>query len=117
MGMHENPCTGYVVEVSTLMDHFINVEDRHTFAELIENGDYDEAVAMLDKAMPKDMACPYSIFVLNDEDTGGEDLEIGVPYACFDEEDLYEKKEKPELVSLKETIGDVPHLHSWSIWG
>ena len=35
----------------------------------------------------------------------------------FDEEDLYEMREKPDLVRLRETIGEAPTNHSWTIWG
>ena len=64
---------------------------------------------MLDRAIPNGVACPTQIFVLGDTDTGDGDLEEAVPYAYFDEEDLYEKREKPDLIRLREKIGEGPN--------
>ena len=63
------------------------------------------------------MAGPSEIFVLTDTDTGDPDMEEGIPYAYFDEEDLYEKREKADLVRLREAVGEAPTAHSWTIWG
>ena len=63
---------------------------------------------MLDQAIPDGVACPSQIFVLADTDTGDGELEEGVPYAFFDEDDLYEKREKPDLIRLREKIGEAP---------
>ena len=72
---------------------------------------------MLDQAIPDGVACPTQMFVLSDTDTGDGDLEEGIPYAYFDENDLYEKREKPALIQLREKVGEIPAAHSWTIWG
>ena len=96
---------------------FIPEDQRPAFNECLEERDFEEAVSMLDQAIPTGMASPSQIFVLGDTDTGDENMEEGIPYAFFDEEDLYERREKPDLVRLRETIGEAPTAHSWTIWG
>ena len=116
MSNRENPCAGYLIEASKL-EVFLSDNQRTSFNEWLAEHDFDKAVAMLDQAIPDDVACPTEIFVLSDTDTGDGDLEEGVPYAYFDEEDLYEMREKPDLIRLREKIGEAPIAHSWTIWG
>lgn len=118
MGMQENPSSGYVIKVSTLAEHFLDdVEDHRRLAKLLDDCDYDEIRKLLEKAIPYNIPCPSSVFILSDVDTGDGELETGVAYAWFDEEDLYEKQEKAELIRLRKEIGEVPTLHSWTMYG
>ena len=116
MSNRENPCAGYLIEASKLAV-ILPEDNRHAFDEYLAEHDFEEAVKLLDQAIPTGVACPSEIFILGDTDTGDGDLEEGVPYACFDDDDLYEKREKPDLIRLRETIGEVPTLHAWTIWG
>ena len=90
MSNRENPCAGYVIAASKL-EVFIPEDQRPAFNDALAEHDFEEAVKLLDQAIPNDVACPSEIFILSDTDTGDGDLEEGVPYAYFDEEDLYEK--------------------------
>jgi hypothetical protein len=112
----ENPSSGYLIEAAKLAI-LIPEDQRAAFNQALANHDFEQAVKLLDQFVPDDVACPSAIFVLSDTDTGDDDLEEGVPYAFFDEDDLYEKREKPDLVRLRETIGEAPTAHSWTIWG
>ena len=116
MSNRENPCSGYLIEASKLAV-FLPDDSRRAFNDCLEEHDFDKALTILDQAIPNGVACPSQIFILSDTDTGDGDLEEGVPYAFFDEEDLYEMREKPDLIRLRETVGEAPTAHSWTIWG
>ncbi len=116
MSNRENPCSGYLMEAAKLAV-FLSDDQRTVFTDALAEHDFDKAVAILDQALPAGVACPTQVFVLGDTDTGDGDLEHDTPYAYFDEEDLYEMREKPDLIRLRETIGEVPTARSWTIWG
>ena len=115
MSNQENPCAGYLIEASKLAV-FLPDDRRPAFDECLEDHDFDQALKLLDQAIPNDVARPTEILVLSDTDTGDGDLEQDTPYAYFDEDDLYEKREKPYLIRLREKIGEAPAAHSWTIW-
>ena len=96
---------------------FLSDESSPAFDDALAEHDFEEARSLLDQAIPDGVACPSQIFILSDTDTGDGDLEAGCPYAFFDEDDLYERREKPDLIRLREKIGEVPTAHSWTIWG
>ena len=116
MSNKENPSSGHLIEASKLAV-FIPEDQRPAFNDALAEHDFEEALSMLDHTIPDDVASPSQIFALTDTDTGDPDLEEGVPYAHFDEEDLYEMREKPDLIRLREAIGEAPTAHSWTIWG
>jgi hypothetical protein len=116
MSNQENPCAGHLIE-ATKLAVFLPDDQRVAFNECLEDQDFEEAVKLLDQFVPDGVACPSAIFVLSDTDTGDGELEEGVPYGYFDEEDLYEKREKSDLIRLREAVGETPSLHSWTIWG
>jgi hypothetical protein len=116
MSNKENPCAGYLIEASKLAV-FVQPVSRPAFHDALADHDFDAIIKVLDQAIPDDVPCPSQIFVLSDTDTGNGELEEGVPYAYFDEDDLYEKREKPDLIRLREKIGEAPTAHSWTIWG
>lgn len=116
MSNKENPCAGYLIEASKLAA-LLPDDRRPDFDAALEEHDFDEAIKLLDQSIPDGVASPSQIFVLSDTDTGDGDLEEGVPYAYFDEDDLYERTEKPDLARLREKIGEAPAAHSWTIWG
>ena len=116
MSNKENPSAGHLIEASKLAV-FISDDHRPAFHECLVERDFDTALSMLDRAIPDDVPSPSQIFALSATDTGDEDLEEHVPYAYFEEDDLYEKREKPDLVRLREKIGEAPAAHSWTIWG
>jgi len=112
----ENPSSGYLIE-ATKLSVFIFEDQRPAFDNALAEHDFEEAVKLLDQAIPDGVACPSAIFVLSDTDTGDGEMEEGVPYAFFDEGDLYEKRERPDLIRLREKVGETPTAHSWTIWG
>jgi hypothetical protein len=112
----ENPCNGYVIEAAKLAV-LIPENHRTAFIDALANQDFEQAVNLLDRFVPNDVACPSSIFALSDTDTGDDDLEEDTPYAFFDEDDLFIKQERPELIRLRAAIGEAPAAHSWTIWG
>ena len=116
MSNKENPCAGHLIE-ATKLAVFLSDDRRPAFIECLEDQDFEEALSMLDQSIPDGVACPSQIFILIDTDTGDPEMEEGVPYAYFDEEDLFERKERPDLVRLREAVGEAPTAHSWTIWG
>ena len=116
MSNKENPSSGHLIEAAKLAV-LIPEDQRAVFNDALANHDFEQAVKLLNQFVPDDVACPSAIFVLSDTDTGDGELEEGVPYAFFDEDDLYEKQEKSDLIRLREKIGEAPTAHSWTIWG
>jgi hypothetical protein len=116
MSNKENPCAGYLIEAAKL-EVFVHPVSRPAFHDALEEHDFEAVIKVLDQAIPENVARPSQIFILSDTDTGDGDMEEGVAYAYFDEEDLYEMREKPDLIRLRETIGEAPTAHSWTIWG
>jgi hypothetical protein len=116
MSNKENSCVGYLIEAAKLAV-FIPENQRTIFHNALMEHDFDEAIKFLDQFIPDDVARPTQIFVLNDTDAGDENMEEGTAYAFFDEEDLYEKREKSDLIRLREKMGSVPTAYSWTIWG
>lgn len=116
MSNQEHPCSGYVIEAAQLAI-LIPENHRTAFNNALANHDFEEAVKLLDQFVPDGTACPSSIFALTDTDTGDGELEEDVAYAFFDEDDLFTKNEKPELIQLRAKIGESPSAHSWTIWG
>jgi hypothetical protein len=112
----ENPSSGYLIEATKLA---VLIPDNHrtAFNNALTDHDFEQAVQLLDQFIANGVACPSSIFTLTDTDTGDDELEEGIAYAFFDEDDLYIKQERPELIRLREKIGEGPSAHSWSIWG
>jgi hypothetical protein len=116
MSNKENPCNGHLIEAAKLAV-LIPEDRRPAFNDALADHDFEEALSMLDQVIPDDVASPSQIFVLSDTDTGDGEMEEGVPYAFFDEGDLYEKRERPDLIRLREKVGETPTAHSWTIWG
>jgi hypothetical protein len=116
MSNQENPSSGYLIE-ATKLAVLIPENHRTAFTDALTDHDFETAITLLDQFVSDVVACPSSIFILSDTDTGDDDLEEDTPYAFFDEDDLYEKKEKPELIRLRAAIGEAPAAHSWTIWG
>ena len=116
MSNKENPCNGHLIEAAKLAV-LIPEDQRPAFNDALAEHDFEEALSMLDHTIPDDVASPSQIFVLSDTDTGDGEMEEDVPYAFFDEDDLYERKERPDLIRLREKIGEAPTAHSWTIWG
>lgn len=115
MSNRENPSSGHLIE-ATKLAVFIPENQRTAFNQALADHDFEQAVELLDQAIPDGVAGPSEIFVLSDTDTGDGEMEEGVPYAFFDEDDLYEKREKSNLIRLREEIGEAPIAHSWTIW-
>ena len=116
MSNRENPSSGHLIEAAKLAV-LIPEDQRATFNQALADHDFEEAVKLLAQAIPDGVAGPSEIFVLSDTDTGDGELEEGTPYAFFDENDLYERKQKPDLIRLREKVGETPTAHSWTIWG
>ena len=116
MSNKENPCAGYLIEAAKLAV-FVHPVSRPAFHDALEEHDFEAVIKVLDQAIPTGVARPSQIFILTDTDTGDGDMEEDVPYAYFDEDDLYERREKPDLTRLRENIGEVPTARTWTIWG
>ena len=116
MSNRENPCSGYLIEASKLAA-LVPDAHRRGFHDALDEHDFDKALSILEESVPANSACPSQIFVLGDTDTGDGDLEQDIPYAYFDESDLYERREKRGLVRFRQLVGEAPAAHSWTIWG
>ena len=116
MSNRENPCSGHLIE-ATKLAVLIPEDRRPAFDDALAEHDFEAAVEVLDQFIPSGVARPSTIFILSDTDTGDPEMDEDVPYAYFDEDDLFERREKPDLIRLREKVGEAPSLHSWTIWG
>ena len=65
MSNRENPSAGHLIEASKLAV-FLPDDRRPAFDKCLREHDFDEALSMLDRAIPDGVASPSQIFVLSD---------------------------------------------------
>ena len=116
MSNREYPNSGYLIEAEKLAKFFEDAGDREEYLAILKLCEFDEALDLLEGVLPSDVPMPAQIFSLGDTDTPDEDMKQDVPYAYFEEEDLYKLVEQPAMVALRAKIGAKPTRHCWSIW-
>lgn len=119
MSMQSYPCHGYVMNIKSLLP-LLPEASRKAAEKLVEDYDEDSLRGLLDEELPADLPRASQVFHLSDTDGLGyrADMEQGETYVMFDEDDLYEKREKPGLAALKKaTDGKGPQHSSWSVYG
>jgi len=122
MSNREYPNSGYVIRADKLVV-LLKEEDRQEYLDALEDGkqdnDFTKAFDILWSQLPEDnlMCMPHTLFMLCDTDTPGENLEYGVVYAVFNENDLYEYIATVNLNKFIDKIGETPQHSNWSIWG
>ena len=119
MGMAESPCGGYVMKAADLIPLIANERKRAKAARLLDEGDEDGLHAFLVSNLPKTVLAPESCFVLGDEDTPDDNLEVGVVYAYYEETDLYVKTPTAAMRELKSRLGEgnEPKAAGWTKFG
>lgn len=113
MGMQSNPCSGYVVEGEKLKE-MLPPNLRPRFEELVEDWDFEELKTFCDSI--QNLPHPATFFILGDEDESDGELERGVLYAMFEEDDLFVKTKTPQMLEL-EKWDVAPKRHNWTIFG
>jgi hypothetical protein len=116
MSMRDYPCSGYVIPLGSL-EKVLPEEKKAEFKTLlegIEEGERDtnEVVEFVVKNSLKDIPS-FDVFLIGDEDNPGDDLETGLYYACFPEDDLYIRVEKREYTNMKK-LGIELQFSNWS---
>lgn len=114
MSMRDYPCSGYVLSANKVLK-ILPESCRELAQDLIEDGDWEGLQEYLRMHLPPQFPQPAEVFLMSDEDTS-DDLERGKLYCRWDEEQLYEKIETKEMVSLRE-VTDKPEFCHWSMWG
>lgn len=115
MSNKENPSSGYVMEAVTLAK-LLPAKQADQYLEMLKQEQFEEAIALLSDNVPGSFPVPEQIFILDSTDTPDDELEQDVPYAFFDEGDLYERREKQALGVIRDTLQEIPTFHTWSIW-
>lgn len=114
MSMHNYANWGHVVKVRDLLPLFSSkIQDK--IEELLDDGEEEELAEVLGANLPAGLPPISSVFRLGDE-AETEDLEYGVEYIFFDEEDLYVKRETPGMKALRKR-GVVPKESRWVTCG
>lgn len=113
MSNHESPNSGYIVPANKLIN-LLRIEHVAKFQELIEDGEYESAIDYFkaNSTFPP----PIDMFILDDEDTGDENMEHGVVYAEFPEDLLYDKKLSFTGKNMK-NMGVEPVHCDWTKYG
>jgi hypothetical protein len=116
MSSREHPNSGFTVNVIKIQK-FLNIKESEQLETFLEEHDCEQALELIKKeckrlGLPK----PYWLFYMGEETVPGEGLEKENWYVLYDEDDLYIKTEKPELIKLKQK-GLAPVFANWSEWG
>ena len=115
MSQKEHPNSGHTVNVSEIQK-LLSTEKADQLEAVLWEFDTDESLEFIKKESKRlGLPEPYWLFYVGEEMVPG-DLEKENWYILYDEDDLYIKKEKPELVKLKEK-GLTPVFANWSDWG
>ena len=120
MSMRDCPCRGFVVKAVDLIPA-LRIEYQNEAKELLEEAACDALHDLFTNGLPANLPFPQfprvaEVFRLGDEDTPDEDMEIGELYVRFDEDELFTRKETPQMEALK-VMGIEPKECSWSIYG
>lgn len=116
MSMNNYANHGYVVKVSDLAKFIPNAGRRAKFLTLVDEkaNDMEALAEAVDKYLPPGFPA-MGLMILNDE-CESDDLEIGVPYAMFDEADLFEMTPSKFHENLNKN-GVRPTMSQWVTWG
>ena len=116
MSNREWPVSGYVVPLIEI-GGLLKKSAKNQFQEIysvIENDD-DAAINWIQNNLEKGIPIP-DFFKLTDEDTPGDEMDLGEWYAVWDLNQLYETKETTGLQQIK-AAGIEPIKQNWSIYG
>jgi len=118
--MRDNPCNGFVMPAVDLIPA-LRCECREEAKECLEDGDCESLLDLFNGGLPANLPCPQfprvaEVFRLGDEDTPDENMEVGELYVRFDEDELYTRKETPQMEALK-LMGIEPKKCNWSVFG
>ena len=106
-------CCGYVVEWNVLKKH-IDIDIAEKVDSILDEQDEWSANEYL-TTLPKNTVPKFELFTPYEE-CNLENMEVGVTYAVFEEDTLYEKKRTQILEELqKKKI--YPEFEMWTIWG
>jgi hypothetical protein len=113
MSMRENPENGYVMEAIKLKP-FLSKWQARRLAQSIEEGADADVWNLLLAHLPPNIPKPNCVF-LCDDDFAGDDLQKGIMYVGFDEDDLFVKNETYGMFALK-AKGVKPIHANWTVF-
>jgi hypothetical protein len=117
MSMRENPGGGFVAKVEALIS-LLPVENQQEAREILADW-LNEKWSLCDYLcdfLPEHFPRPVEVFMLGDEDTPDGEMERGIVYAIFEEDDLYERVPSAKLKAM-EAKGVRPQFSNWTVWG
>ena len=112
--MKDTGCSGYVVKASEFTK-LLPPEIQPMYEKALADNDLEYVDELLDVHAPLSFPTFDSPFILGDEDNT-DNLEKGVVYICFDDDDLYVKQPTPGLEFLQSN-GVKPEYERWTTWG
>lgn len=125
MSMSAYPAFGYLMKLEDFLDKLSpaikSAKGKKALTNLLSDlneglDDEDEALAVVQELCNEaDLLAPANVFHLGDEDFPCE-LETGVEYVGWREDDLYIAKPSEALKALKKA-GIEPFFESWAYWG
>jgi hypothetical protein len=114
MSMQSTGASGYVVKASAFTN-LLPEPLREKYTQAIADGDAELVNEILGENAPEQFPFFESSFKLNEEDNA-ENITKGEVYICFQEDDLYFMRPKPELDFLM-AHGIKPEFERWCVWG
>lgn len=115
MSMDSIGASGYVANANEFIK-FIPENLQKDYLEAIENRDFDAVNELLGESVPENFPTFEGAFVLGDEDTA-DNLERGVVYVCFQDDDLFKPKELNSFGEFLKSNGIIPEFERWSQFG
>jgi hypothetical protein len=117
MSMREYPTSGFVVKAEALIP-LLPITNQQEAREILADW-LNEKWSLCDYLgdfLPEHFPRPVEVFELGAEDTPDEEMERGVVYAVFDEDDLYEMVPTSKMQEM-DANGAKPQYRNWSTWG
>jgi len=120
MSMRDYPCCGYVISeaVAKIIINKYAKEHLDDFETHLQEGNLEQANELLRKiSLDFEIPAPDFAFILSDEDSPGDELEVGIVYFSYHKESLYTCNETSQLTKLFREVGLSPVHAAWSTVG
>jgi len=114
--MRHHPCSGYLLPAA-LLAQALEPEYRGPYMALLKDGDFEEAANVYIEHKPDHLPAVSEIFGFAEEDYYAEDIELDVPYARFEDADLYHKVKTGECLALESRVGQKIENYDWARFG
>jgi hypothetical protein len=99
MGNRHHPGSAYVVPLKDIVPYVTG--SKSVLEDIIQNDEWSELEEFLNENLPEEFPPIAAVYCPSIEDEWDENMEDGVMYVLFDEDDLYEKTPKKGLEFMR----------------